>query len=171
MKKKIILFSLIAILFLVFVIFFKGLNKSNFYQPKSKIKKIPDFTAITFFQKKKVNSQNIFGQNKYYILNIWASWCVPCKDEHPLLVDLSKNDKLEIIGLNYKDSKKNAEKFLSELGNPYKKILIDKDGTKAIEWGAFGVPETFLVYENRILKKFIGPLNINSVKEIKEIIR
>ena len=171
MKKKIILFSLIAILFLVFVIFFKGLNKSNFYQPKSKIKKIPDFTAITFFQKKKVSSQNIFGQNKYYILNIWASWCVPCKDEHPLLVDLSKNDKLEIIGLNYKDSKKNAEKFLSELGNPYKKILIDKDGTKAIEWGAFGVPETFLVYENRILKKFIGPLNINSVKEIKEIIR
>tara|TARA_Y100001958_G_C21065528_1_gene426910 strand:+ start:72 stop:587 length:516 start_codon:yes stop_codon:yes gene_type:complete len=171
MKSKIISFLIIITLILVFIILYKGLKKSNFYEPKSKIENIPEFTAITFFKKKKVNTQNIFFKDKFYLFNIWASWCVPCKDEHPLLVSLSNNDQLEIIGLNYKDNLKNAEKFLNELGNPYKKILIDRDGTKAIEWGAFGVPETFLVFENKILKKFIGPLNIKSVKEIEEIIK
>ena len=78
---------------------------------------------------------------------------------------------MEIIGLNYKDNLKNAEKFLIELGNPYKKILIDRDGTKAIEWGAFGVPETFLVFENKIVKKFIGPLNFKSVEEIIKLMK
>ena len=121
MKSKIILFLIIILLILVFTIFYKGLNKSNFYEPKSKIENIPVFTAITFFQKK-INSQNIFVKNKFYLFNIWASWCVPCKDEHPFLVNLSKNDKLEIIGLNYKDDLENAEKFLNELGNPYKKF-------------------------------------------------
>ena len=170
MKKKIIKFIIIVPFILIFILFYIGLNKPHIYEPQSKIKKIPVFTAITFFQKEKINSQNIFDKNKFYLFNIWASWCVPCKDEHPLLVNLSKNDQLEIIGLNYKDNSKNAEKFLKELGNPYKKILVDRDGTKAIEWGAFGVPETFLVFENRIIKKFIGPLNIKSVEEIREII-
>ena len=171
MKSKIISLLIIVPLILMFIIFYKGLNKDNFYEPKSQIKNIPEFTAITFFEKEKVNSQIIFNKNKFYLFNIWASWCAPCKDEHPLLVNLSKNDKLEIIGLNYKDSSINAEKFLNKLGNPYKKILIDRDGTKAIEWGAFGVPETFLVFKNKIIKKFIGPLDIKSVDEIKEIIK
>ena len=162
---------MIVSLLLVFVIFYKGLNKSSFYEPKSKIKNIPEFSAITFFKKEEVNSKNIFDKNKFYLFNIWASWCVPCKEEHPLLINLSKNDQLEIIGLNYKDNLKNAKFFLNELGNPYEKILIDKDGTKAIEWGAFGVPETFLVFQNKIIKKFIGPLNTKSVEEIKKIIQ
>ncbi len=171
MKNKIISFLIIFPLLLAFIIFYKGLNKSSFYEPKSKIKNVPEFSAITFFKKEEINSKNIFDKNKFYLFNIWASWCIPCRDEHSLLVNLSKNEKLEIIGLNYKDSMKNAEKFLDELGNPYKKILIDKDGTKAIEWGAFGVPETFLVFENKIIKKFIGPLNIKSVEEIRKIIK
>ena len=171
MKNRIISFLIIVSLILVFVIFYKGLNKSSFYETKSKIKDIPEFSAITFFQNKEINSKDIFNEKKFYLFNIWASWCVPCRDEHSLLVDLSKNDQLEIIGLNYRDSLKNAEKFLNELGNPYQKILIDKDGTKAIEWGAFGVPETFLVFKNKIVKKFIGPLDIKSVEEIKQIIQ
>tara|TARA_B100000902_G_C27118237_1_gene817247 strand:- start:76 stop:591 length:516 start_codon:yes stop_codon:yes gene_type:complete len=171
MKNKIFYFLIIALLIFVFVIFYRGLNKSNLYEPKSKIKNIPEFSSITLFQKKEVNSKNIFDKNKFYLVNIWASWCIPCRDEHSFLLNLSKNDQLEIIGLNYKDSLKNAEKFLNELGNPYKKILIDKDGTKAIEWGAFGVPETFLVFDNKIIKRFIGPLNIKSVKEIKKTIQ
>ena len=171
MKNKIIFFLVIVPLIFTFVIFYRGLNKSNFYEPKSKIENIPEFSATTFFQNHEVNSKNIFDKNKFYLVNIWASWCIPCRDEHFFLVSLSKNDQLEIIGLNYKDSFKNAEKFLNDLGNPYKEILIDKDGTKAIEWGAFGVPETFLVFENKIIKKFVGPLNIKSVEEIKKVIQ
>ena len=84
---------------------------------------------------------------------------------------MSKNDKLSIIGLNYKDNLKNAKEFLNELGNPYKQILIDKNGTLSIEWGAFGVPETYLIYKNQIKKKFVGPLNIKSLKEIEKFVK
>ena len=97
---------------------------------------------MTFFESKEIYSKDIFRNNDFYLINIWASWCVPCRDEHQFLVSLSKNNRLEIIGINYKDNYKNAERFLIELGNPYSKILVDKDGTKAIEWGAIGVPET-----------------------------
>ena len=171
MKKKIIIFLIIVVLILIFLIFLKGLNKSNLYQPKSSINNVPEFSAITFFKKEDVNSKNIFDQKKFYLLNIWASWCSPCKDEHHLLVNLSKNDRLEVIGLNYKDRYNNAEKFLNELGNPYNEILLDPTGTIAIDWGAFGVPETFLIYQDKIVKKFIGPINENTYLEIKKLIK
>ena len=86
-------------------------------------------------------------------------------------MDLSNQKNLQIIGLNYKDNDKNAEKFLIELNSPYKIILSDKDGTISIEWGAYGVPESFLVYNNEIIKKIIGPLNINISAEIKDLIK
>ena len=95
---------------------------------------------------------------------------MPCRDEHPLLINLSKNTTIEIICLNYKDNLDNAEKFINELGNPYTTILLDRDGTKAIEWGAFGIPENFLIYENKIIKRYIGPLNSKLVEEIKNYI-
>ena len=127
--------------------------------------------GILFYSNEKIDSKKIFNKDKYYLLNIWASWCVPCRDEHLILTDLNKYDKLEIIGLNYKDKLENAKRFLDELGDPYKKILLDKDGTKAIEWGAFGVPESFLIYKKKVVKKFIGPLNANSLLEIEQIIK
>ena len=171
MKKRIISFLIISSLIFAFVIFYKGLNKLSFYQPKSEIEEIPKFFAKSFYSKEKIDSQKFFKKDKYYLLNIWASWCVPCRDEHPILISLSENKNLDIIGLNYKDKISNAEKFLDELGNPYKKILLDQDGTRAIEWGAFGVPETFLIYQNRIVKKYIGPLNQNSFEEIEQTIK
>jgi cytochrome c biogenesis protein CcmG/thiol:disulfide interchange protein DsbE len=83
-----------------------------------------------------------------------------------------KNDyKLKVIGMNYKDKKNNAKNFLNELGNPYEKIIFDSKGTYAIEWGAYGVPESFLIYNNEIIKKYIGPLNKMSVEEIKSYIK
>tara|TARA_B100001093_G_scaffold495537_1_gene540136 strand:- start:725 stop:1240 length:516 start_codon:yes stop_codon:yes gene_type:complete len=171
MKKKIIFFLISIFLIFSFVIFFKSLNKLNLYEPKSKIEDVPEFSITTFLEKKDVEKKDVFKKNKYYLLNIWASWCIPCRDEHSFLVNLSKNDKLEIIGLNYKDNVKNAKKFLKDLGNPYSKILSDKDGTQAIKWGAYGVPETFLVYENKIIKKYIGPLDSKSTNEIKDLIK
>jgi len=86
-------------------------------------------------------------------------------------MSLNGNDRLEIIGLNYKDNDKKAKKFINDYGNPFSKILLDKDGTKAIEWGAYGVPETFLIFENKIIKKYIGPLNSESILEIKNFIK
>ena len=78
---------------------------------------------------------------------------------------------MEIIGLNYKDKDENAKNFLKELGNPYEIILSDKNGTVAIEWGAYGVPESFLIYKKKIIKKFIGPINSDSLLEIKKLIK
>jgi len=167
MRNKIVYFLLVSFFIFIFVIFYRGLSNSNSYTPNTEIKSIPEFTSNTLIKKETLNSKDIFNKNKFYLLNIWASWCVPCRDEHPLLVNLGKSDKIEIIGLNYKDNLNNAEKFINELGNPYSTILLDRDGTKAIEWGAFGVPETFLIYENKIIKKYIGPLNIKSVEEIE----
>ena len=170
MKNRIIFTIIIVSFIFAFVIFYKGLNKSSLYEPKSKIKDIPEFTTTTFFENEKVNSKNIFNQNKFYLLNIWSSWCLPCRDEHSLLLILGKNEQLEVIGLNYKDNLENAKQFISELGNPYRKIFVDRDGTKAIELGAFGVPESFLIYENKIIKKYIGPLNLDLIREIEKII-
>mgnify|MGYP001274894401 FL=1 len=168
MKTKIKFLFIVVLFIFVFLIFYKGLEKPSLYEPKSEDKNIPKFFATTFFEKEKIKSNELFKKNNYYLFNIWASWCVPCRDEHPYLIELSQINQLTIIGLNYKDNYENAVKFLNELGNPYEKILIDRDGVKAIEWGAFGVPETFLIYNNKIIKRFIGPLDIKKVEQIKK---
>ncbi len=171
MQNKIVYFLVIIFFIFVFIIFYRGLNNSNLYIPRTDIKSIPEFTSETLIKKKTINSKDIFNQNQFYLFNIWASWCLPCRDEHSWLMSLGKSEKLEIIGLNYKDNLKNAEKFINELGNPYSTILLDRNGTKAIEWGAFGVPETFLIYENKIIKRYIGPLNSKLVDEIENYIK
>jgi cytochrome c biogenesis protein CcmG/thiol:disulfide interchange protein DsbE len=172
MKDKIFLIILILIFSTVFFIFYKGLQNSNIYKPKVEYKKnIPIFDAQIFDKKNIINSNQIFNRDKFYLLNIWASWCVPCRDEHPYLLDLSIKSNIEIIGLNYKDDKENAKLFLKELDNPYKIIIADNDGLIAIEWAAYGVPESFLIYNNEIIKKVIGPINEITIKEIKELIK
>jgi len=172
MKDKIFLIILIFIFSTVFFIFYKGLQNSNIYTPKVEYKKnIPIFDAQIFGKKNRINSNQIFNRDKFYLLNIWASWCVPCRDEHPYLLDLNNESNIEIIGLNYKDDKENAKLFLKELDNPYKIIISDSDGLIAIEWAAYGVPESFLIYNNEIIKKVIGPINEITIKEIKELIK
>ena len=172
MKKKLLPFFVVIIFVIVFIVFYKGLKDTNIYTPDLNVKKdIPIFNTKDFYSEKVLKSSDIFEFDKTYLLNIWSSWCVPCRQEHPLLMTLKQNDKIDIIGLNYKDNKKNAVKFLQELGNPYEKIFIDLDGTQAIEWGAYGVPESFLIYNNEIIKKYIGPLNEDLISEIKYLIK
>ena len=172
MKNKILPIFLSVFFLTIFFIFYKGLQTPNIYVPKTDIqKRIPIFEAEILDTVNKISSEDIFKENKFYLLNIWASWCLPCRDEHSLLISLNNQKDINIIGLNYKDNYENAKKFLKELGSPYKKILLDKDGTIAIELGAYGVPETFLIYNKKIIKKIIGPLDKNSVMEIKELIK
>ena len=86
-------------------------------------------------------------------------------------MNLGKNNNIELIGINYKDTKINAKNFLSELGNPYRKIIFDKKGVNAIEWGAYGVPESFLIKDGTIIKRYIGPLNQKLFSEINQLIK
>ena len=172
MKNKFLPFSIFIIFIIIFIILYKGLQETNIYIPESKSNyEVPSSMVKLFDTNQTVNTIEIFQSDKLYLLNIWSSWCVPCREEHPILMELKKNEKLQLVGMNYKDSKKNAKKFLEELGNPYDKIIFDNKGTNAIEWGAYGVPESFLIIKNRIIKKYIGPLNIESFEEIKSYIK
>jgi len=172
MKNKILPFSIIFVFIIIFVIFYKGLQNTNIYTPDSKtIFEVPSVSVKLFNSDEIINTLEIFNSNKFYLLNIWSSWCVPCKQEHPILMELSQNNDLEIIGINYKDTKKNANDFLKDLGNPYDNIIFDNKGTNAIEWGAYGVPESFLINNNKIIKKYIGPLSKGSLQEIKLFIK
>ena len=172
MKSKFIPLILILIFLITFVIFFKGLKNSNIYTPDTNLKKaVPSFELKSFENGSIVISEKIFEDNDYYFMNIWASWCIPCKEEHEFLMELKKNDRIELIGFNYKDNYTNASSFLKDLGNPYDIIVSDKNGIASIDWGAYGVPESFLVYQNKIIKRFIGPINNEDLLEIQKIIR
>ena len=172
MKNKILPFSIILIFGIIFFIFYKSLQDSTIYTPDVNAKKeIPVFNTKDFFSGENMKSSSIFELDKIYLLNIWSSWCIPCRQEHSFLMNLNSNNKLTIVGMNYKDNLKNANNFLNELGNPYREIFIDLDGTIAIEWGAYGVPESFLIYNNTIIKKYIGPLNNQLVNEINSLVK
>ena len=109
MKNKFILPSLIIFFTFCFIIFYNSLENSNSYIPKDDFDtKLPIFNSKDFFSKKEISSQDLFVDDDYYILNIWASWCAPCRKEHPELMKLSKNSSIKIIGINYKDNLNNA---------------------------------------------------------------
>ena len=173
MKNKFSSLIIITFLIFCFVIFYKGLNTPSTYLPKIKYKKnIPIFEAKDFNSSSYLNSEKIFEEDLFYIINIWASWCAPCRTEHPLLMRLSRNQSVKLIGLNYKDNINNAKKFINEFGNPYSQIISDNDGTLSIEFGAYGVPETFIIDKNKmIIRKFIGPINQEILEQIKLIIK
>ena len=171
MKTKIFFSVAIISSLIIFFVLFKGLQNTSIYTPQVDVKKdIPYFEAKIFDSDIVKNSNEIFQKKNFYLLNIWASWCAPCRDEHPILLKLKDEVNLEIIGLNYKDNIINAKKFLKELNSPYRLILSDENGIIAIEWGAYGVPETFLIHNKRIIKRYVGPLNMNSIIEIKKLI-
>ena len=172
MKNKLIPLLIFLVFIVIFIIFYKGLQNTNIYTPNAKSSfEVPSVSVELFNSGEIINTLEIFNSNKFYLLNIWSSWCVPCKQEHSILMKLMQNDNLKVIGLNYKDTKKNANNFLKELGNPYNNIIFDNKGTNAIEWGAYGVPESFLINNNKIIKKYIGPLNKVSIEEIKSFIK
>jgi cytochrome c biogenesis protein CcmG/thiol:disulfide interchange protein DsbE len=106
------------------------------------------------------------------VVNVWASWCIPCHDEAPFLLELAGDTRIRLVGINYKDQPDNARRFLNRYGNPFAASGADQNGRAAIEWGVYGVPETFLVgRDGRIAYKLVGPLNAqNFESEIKTAI-
>ena len=173
MKKNIFYLSILLFFAFIFTIFYIGLDKSNFYKPKEvKNKSLEEFTSTELFSNKQFNSKDIIEKNNFTLINIWSSWCIPCRSEHAILMTLSEKTDLNIIGLNYKDKKNNAIKFLDELGDPFSKNLIDPNGIISISLGAYGVPESFLLNnKSRIIKKYIGPLTSDNISEIIKIIQ
>jgi cytochrome c biogenesis protein CcmG/thiol:disulfide interchange protein DsbE len=105
-------------------------------------------------------------KGKLTLVNVFASWCIPCRDEHPLLKQLAEDGRLNIVAINYKDKNENALRFLGELGNPYHAIGIDPNGKAAIDWGVYGIPESYLIApDGTIIYKRVGPFDDISLKE------
>ena len=173
MSKNIKLISIVLFTLFSFFILLKGLDKSNIYSPEIKESNVDfNFKAKYLFSEEEVFINELLNNEGMSLINIWASWCLPCRDEHAYLLNLNSLDKLSIIGINYKDDEKNAKQFLSELGNPYTNIITDPKGINSIEFGAFGVPETYLI-DNKsklIIQKFIGPLDDKALAKIINIV-
>ncbi|MGU3574257.1 DsbE family thiol:disulfide interchange protein [Brucellaceae bacterium C25G] len=111
-----------------------------------------------------ITSDDFKGQ--LTILNVWASWCAPCRQEHPVFMELAKDDRIKIVGLNYKDQPDNARRFLGDLGNPYDAVGTDQAGRSTINWGVYGVPETFVIGpDGTILYKHVGPVTPKAVTD------
>ena len=106
-------------------------------------------------------------KGKVSVVNVWASWCVPCHDEAPLLTELAKDNRIQLIGINYKDTPDNARRFLGRYGNPFASVGVDANGRAAIEWGVYGVPETFIVgRDGKIAYKLVGPITPENIDAV-----
>ena len=113
---------------------------------------------------KKLGPADMKGQ--VWLLNVWASWCVSCRVEHPLLVALAKSNVVPVIGLNYKDTTELGRAWLAENGDPYKMSVVDADGRVGIDWGVYGVPETFVIDKSGVIRfKQIGPITPESLQQ------
>ena len=109
-------------------------------------------------------------KGKVSVVNVWASWCIPCHDEAPLLIELGRDKRLQLIGINYKDAPDKARGFLGRYGNPYGIVGVDGNGRAAIEWGVYGVPETFIVgREGTIVYKMVGPVTVDNIDTVLKV--
>ena len=165
--KSIIVFLLIFVLLVFYNSLDRETNYSTDYLVGNKLEKI----NLKSFDDDKIYTSEDFKKSRYTLINFWASWCAPCRVEHPYLMQLSKEKNLKILGVNFKDKEMNASKFLSELGNPYYYMAKDTTGKQSVNFGIYGIPESILINnETIVLKKFIGPLNEQNLNDIKEII-
>ena len=167
MKKLIVLSPLVILLIISFFILIYLLSNKDPSKPPSALinKDIPIFESKSLYETDKVIKSQDF-KNKKVLINFFASWCLPCKVEHPLFFEISENyPDLFMLGFNHKDKSEDAKNYLSEDGNPYDFVGVDRDGMIALEFGVFGLPETFLINEKgKIIYKFMGPLTKEIVK-------
>ena len=152
-------------------VFFIGLNKETNYNTHSLVGKKISNMNLLYFDSNEFYKEDSLKKNNYTLINFWASWCGPCRDEHPILIKLSKEKNLNLFGINFKDKKRQADKFLNDLGNPYDFIAKDDQGKNSVNFGIYGIPESILVNNDLIiLKKFVGPLSAEDFNSILKII-
>ena len=135
-------------------------------------KKAPAFPTEPLLGLKKNNIQipaatKAFTNGKVTLVNVWASWCVPCRQEHPVISKFAEDNKnITLVGINYKDKNPNALRFLGALGNPYAAVSIDPNGAASIDWGVYGIPETYILDQNdTIIYKHVGPISPRILEE------
>jgi cytochrome c biogenesis protein CcmG/thiol:disulfide interchange protein DsbE len=154
-------------IFIALVVFLAvGLNLNPREVPSPLIDKpAPAFSASLMSDPaRRISEKDLLG--KVWLLNVWASWCVPCREEHPLLVEFARRHEVPIYGLNYKDKREAGLAWLQRLGNPYTEALSDPDGRIGIDYGVYGVPETFVIDRQGIVRyKFIGPLTPDAIRD------
>lgn len=162
MKKTFIPLAIFAVMVVVFLI---GLFGDPREIPSPFIDKpAPAFKLPRLYQPNEfISNKTLTGQVS--VVNVFASWCTSCIQEHPLLVQLSKTHDIHLIGLNYKDNNNDALAWLQKHGNPYELIAVDENGKVGIDWGVYGVPETFVMDQNGIVRfKYTGPLDAESIQ-------
>jgi cytochrome c biogenesis protein CcmG/thiol:disulfide interchange protein DsbE len=169
--QKIIKITIIFLLIFILGIFFLSLNKSSNYNTESLVGNKLGEIELVSFQDDSIFTNDDFKKNSFTLINFWASWCAPCRIEHPQLMELSKENNIKILGVNFKDKKINALKFLKDLGDPYEYLTRDSNGKQSVNFGIYGIPESILI-DNKltIIKKFVGPLTKQDLNNIKEII-
>ncbi len=151
----------VAVFALLAVIFYRGLSGNPADVPSVLINKpVPAFTLSPIAGLDLPGlADGDLKKGEVTLVNVWASWCVPCREEHPLLMELASRGDLRVVGINYKDDPENARRFLVTLGIPFTAVGADPNGRAAVDWGVYGVPESFLVDgEGTIRMKWIGPL-------------
>ena len=172
MQKNIIKLSIILLIIFIIGVFFIGLNKNSIYDTKDLVGQKITKIQLDHLTDKRIITDDDLKKNDFTLINFWASWCAPCRDEHPILLKLSNEENLKLLGVNFKDKKNNAIEFLNKLGDPYDDLTKDEFGKHSINFGIYGIPESILIDKDLIIiKKFIGPISKNDYDYIKNIVR
>ena len=172
MKKKILILPSIFFFITISIFFYLLIIDRNPSELPSNLlnKNVPIFEAKSLFKSKKFIS-SLELKNEIILVNFFATWCKPCRDEHIYLENFANKKGIKVIGINYKDNTEKAIEWLNNLGNPYEDVLIDKNGSIAIDWGVYGIPETFIVNSNGIIKyRHPGPVTNETYKKIISIV-
>ena len=172
MKNKLLILPSIFFAIILSIFFYLLITERNPSEIPSNLlnKNVPFFEAESLFKNEKfISSQEL--KNEIILVNFFATWCKPCRDEHVYIKRFSNKKGIKVIGINYKDNSKKTIEWLKNLGNPYSDVLIDKNGRVAIDWGVYGIPETFIVNPSGIIKyRHVGPITNKIYKKINLII-
>ena len=171
MKKQLLILPSIFLLILLIFFYLLIIDRNPTELPSTLLNKnVPKFETESLLKEKKFISSEEFG-GEIKLVNFFATWCKPCRDEHAFIKRFSNEKGIRVIGINYKDNPKKTLEWLKNLGNPYSDIALDKKGRIAIEWGVYGIPETFIINSKGIIKyRHVGPIDKKVFKKINLIL-